>query len=310
MATKTENKIYELKDTIVFLYEKEGRSKNYISKLLNLNRKSLTKIINDEWKLISPSGRRINPSNKKFLNRNKQFIKSKLDQDFTIKEISKMLNVKSYYLTDTIIIADDVLRKSLNDNMNRRKHNATARKNKMIENSSLNYNYEKIDNERWEDILGYDNYQVSDNGRIRKYIKTYDNYILLSLNKNAKNGYNYIKIGDSGLKVSRLVGFAFVDGHSAENNTIEHNDNIRDNDHYLNLKWVSQGENNKLAYEKGRKKSFPHSRNGKFKEIIIDDKYRFKTIVAFAKWENVSPTQASRYISGESKYTRDIKLIY
>lgn len=310
MATKSENKIYDLKDTIVFLYEKEGRSKNYISKLLNLNRKLLTKIIDSEWKLVSPSGRRINPSNKKFLNRNKQLIKSKLDQDFTIKEIADILNVKSDYLTSTIIIADDVLKKSLSDNMNRRSSKAIARKNKMIEDSSLNYNYEKIDGERWKDILGYQNYQVSDNGRIRKYIKTYDKYILLSLNKNIKSGYNYIKIDNNGLKVSRLVGFAFVDGYTKNNNTIEHKDNIRDNDHYTNLKWVSQGENNRLAYKKGRKKSYAYSRNGKFKEIIVDNKYKFKTITAFAKWANVCETQASRYISGESKYEKNIKLIY
>ena len=160
MATKSENKIYDLKDTIVFLYEKEGRSKNYISKLLNLNRKLLTKIIDSEWKLVSPSGRRINPSNKKFLNRNKQLIKSKLDQDFTIKEIADILNVKSDYLTSTIIIADDVLKKSLSDNMNRRSSKTIARKNKMIEDSSLNYNYEKID-DREDAIKKAVNYAIS-----------------------------------------------------------------------------------------------------------------------------------------------------
>ena len=46
-----ENKYEMLKDTIFQLYSKEGRTKSYISRLLNLNRKTLIQYINDIWKL-------------------------------------------------------------------------------------------------------------------------------------------------------------------------------------------------------------------------------------------------------------------
>ena len=46
-----ENKYEMLKDTIYQLYSKEGRTKSYISRLLNLNRKTLIQYINDIWKL-------------------------------------------------------------------------------------------------------------------------------------------------------------------------------------------------------------------------------------------------------------------
>ena len=49
-------KINILKDTIVKLYEKEGRSIVYISELLNIDRKSLTTAIN-EWELIKADKR-------------------------------------------------------------------------------------------------------------------------------------------------------------------------------------------------------------------------------------------------------------
>lgn len=59
-------KIEILKETITQLYEKEGRSKLYISDLLKINRKSLTQKIN-EWELVKADKRHLNPSNKNFL---------------------------------------------------------------------------------------------------------------------------------------------------------------------------------------------------------------------------------------------------
>ena len=86
-------KIELLKDTICFLYEKEGRSKSYISRLLDLDRTLLTKIINTEWKLEKANKHYMKPSTEKFLNKNKEFIIGKLRQDMPIKEIAKLLNV-------------------------------------------------------------------------------------------------------------------------------------------------------------------------------------------------------------------------
>lgn len=310
--TTHKDKVYSLKHSIVQLYEKEGRSKSYISKLLEVDRKALTTAINDDWKLVQGKGqRRLTPSNAKFLSRNRQFIKSKLDQDWELKDIAFKLGVPVDYLTRTIIANDKVLTNAREDNKNRISSRAMERKKSLMERSSLNYyNENDIPDERWKPIKGHEGYEVSDHGRIRSFKASYNRYVLLTPSTNQVNGYNYIKIGDKGLKVSRLVAFSFVDGHSDTNNTVEHRNNKRTDDHYKNLLWVSQGRNNELAYEKGRVVNRRGDRNGKFKEIVVDGKYSFKTIRAFAKWAGVSETQAHRYISKETNYDRDIKLVY
>lgn len=310
--TTHKDKVYSLKNSIVQLYEKEGRSKSYIAKLLELDRKALTTAINEEWKLVQGKGqRRLTPSNAKFLARNKQFIKSKLDQDYKLKDIAVHLGVSVDYLTRTIIANDKVLARAKEDKQNRESVRAIERKNSLLANSKLRYYKEgEIPDERWRPIKGHKGYEVSDYGRVRSFKSSYNKYVLLSLNTNPVNGYNYIKIGTKGLKVSRLVAFNFVEGYSDNKNTVEHKNNKRTDDHYKNLMWVSQGENNKLAYEKGRAVSRRGSRTGKFKEIVVDGKYKFKTIRAFAKWTNVSESQAHRYINKETEYHREIKLVY
>ena len=77
-----------LKETITFLYEKEGRSKSYISRLLCVDRKTLVYKIN-EWGLIKANISYMKPSTLKFLNRNKQLILSRLNSDINVTDISK-----------------------------------------------------------------------------------------------------------------------------------------------------------------------------------------------------------------------------
>ena len=54
----------------------------------------------------------------------------------------------------------------------------------MISDSSDNYNFKEFEDEVWKQILGYDDYYVSNCGRVKHYIKIYDKYILLT------NDYN------------------------------------------------------------------------------------------------------------------------
>lgn len=238
-------KIEILKNTIIFLYEKEGRSINYISKLLEVDRKQLTNKIN-EWNLKKINIKKLTPSNQKFANKNKQLIKSRLEQKVSVKEISKELNVGYDYLLN-IIHSTEVLE-------NTYKLYSQKLKKEAIEKSSRIYNYEEIENEIWKEILGYENYFISNKGRVKKYIKRYNSFCLLKQYPNIQTGRLYVKIKDKNLQVSRLVGFAFVKGYSEENNTIEHKDNNVKNNDADNLEWVSMSINNKKAYKKGRKR--------------------------------------------------------
>lgn len=304
-------KIELLKNTIIKLYCNEGRSKSYISRLLEVDRKTLIKAINKDWKLEKGNVSYLTPSNQKFANKNKNLIISKLDNDISISKIANELKVTSEYLSNIIKKVPELNEHKI-DYINRQKINAQERKNQLVEKSSLNYDWEELPDEEWKEILGYSNYYISNMGRVKKYIKTYDKYVLLSLNINSKTGRVYIKIEGKGLQVSRLVGFAFLDGYSEEKNTIEHIDNDVTNNKASNLMWVSMGDNNKLAYKKGKAKSKAFTkRRGKWKKIILDDKYEFKTIVALAKFLGKSETQINRYINGETNCSdHTFKFIY
>ncbi len=300
-------KIESLKNTIKHLFEKEGRSKVYISDLLEVNRKVLSeKII--EWGFEKANISKLTPSNQKFANSNKNKIISMLMNDTPVSEIAKTLNVGRDYLQNIIdktkVINDEFL------NYKNRKNAKTIENSNKYKTTSRDYDYTDIDGEEWSPILGYEDYHISNMGRVRKFVSGNDDYFLLKLSPNVKNNRLYVRIKDKNLQVSRLVGFYFVDGYSEVNCTIEHVDNDVSNNRFDNLKWVSQSENNHLAYEKGRENSIPYSSNGKFKSILLNGKYEFKTIIALSKFLNVSETQVNRYINNETKTEHKIEFIY
>ena len=100
------------------------------------------------------------------------------------------------------------------------------------------------------------------------------------------------------LKVNRLVGHAFVDGYSEENNTINHiNGNIYD-DRAINLEWCSQSENNKHSYTKNNR-CINRGGGPKYEKVIYNKdckEYEFKTVRALAKFLGKSETQTHRLI--------------
>lgn len=303
-----EQKIEELKGTIQFLIEKEGRSKTYISKLLEVDKKTMTHKIK-EWGFKKANIHRLTPSNQKWANKHKQLIKSRLDNDVPVTEIARELNVTRDYLLN-IIYRVDVLDKARIDSKNRKKNKAIKRVNKIVSESKLNYDFKDIDGEEWKEILGYEGYFISNMGRVKKYIKRYDKYILIVQQENCRSGRMYVKIRDNGLAVARLVGFAFVDGYSDKNNTIDHIDGNEKNNKATNLQWVDQSTNNKLAYDRGKQVNIAYQKRGKFKKIVLNDKYEFKTIEALSKFLGVSWTQASRYLDGECKFDGKLEIIY
>lgn len=71
-----------------------------------------------------------------------------------------------------------------------------------------------------------------------------------------RDGYKRIELTVSCNKykkfyVHRLVGFAFVPGHSEENNQLNHINSIRDDNHYTNLEWTTISGNAIHGYKYG-----------------------------------------------------------
>lgn len=301
-------KVEMLKDTIVFLYEKEGRSKSYISRLLVVDRKVLTETIK-EWGLVQANISYLSPSKQKFLNKNRELIKSRLDNDYTQVEIAEELGVSRDIIVK-LIPKDKVLSEANSKRRQRIKQRQEEEIEKLKSKSKFDYDFKDLEGEEWIEILGYEGYFISNKGRVKSYVPTYEAYKLLTPAPGGFDGRLYVRLGNKNLQVARLVGFAFVEGHSEESNTINHIDGNRLNNDASNLEWVSQSVNNKKAYDMGRSKVFAYQKNGRFKKIVLNNTYEFKTITALAKFLNVSPTQVQRYISNECSHDYKIEFIY
>ena len=302
------DKIVMLQSTISQLFEKEGRSISYIARLLDVDRSALSKQIR-AWEMTQAQSTRLTPSNQKFANRHKQLIKSRYENNFSDNQIAEELNVSRDYLRN-IVAKTPELHAAQVAYVNRLRNNAAERRQQKLDESSREYDFPEIDGEEWKEIMGYPGYFVSNKGRVKKYVARYKTYHLMQQSPNCKTGRMYVWLEGKGLQVSRLVGFAFVEGHSEDANTIEHRDGDVTNNDSNNLVWVSQATNNALAYQRGRVANKGYQRNGKFKKVVVDGKYEFKSIAACAKFLNISVTQLQRYLSGETKSTRKITLVY
>lgn len=299
-----------MKNTISFLYSKEGRSISYISRLLEINRKTVSDKIK-EWNLPEAEPRHhMTPSTKKFLNKNRNLIKARLDADIPITKIAEELKVSRGFLEKTIIPYDEVLKKACDDYISRKHIRAQERITEMKNRSFMEYSIVNYDDEEWKDILGYKGYMVSNYGRVKHFSKGYHAYHLIKPAPNKNNGRLYVMLHANNKKrniqLARLVALNFVSGHDEKHNTVNHEDGNVQNNKWTNLTWQTQSENNTHAYRKLNRKKVNFKRY-KFSKIVYKDKYEFKTVSAFARFIQKSPTQTRRYLDEPERH--DIKLI-
>lgn len=271
-----------LKDAIIQLYSNEGRSKSYISSLLKIDRTTLRKLIN-EWQLVqgNPNKDKLND----FIAANRDKILSMITSGSNQNAICSELHIGHEYFR-RILLTD----KEIND----------AYRFRTLQGRM---NTEYIEGEQWKPILGYENYEISDHGRIRKA----NGFITTQIN--CKSGYETVNLSKDGtakgFRVHRLVAHAFCPGYSDIRNTVNHIDGDISNNKASNLEWVSQSDNNQHAYDK-LNRVHTHGAPPKY-TIIYQNKYTFKTIAAFAKFINKSETQAARWLKEPEQH--DIRLV-
>ena len=92
--------------------------------------------------------------------------------------------------------------------------------------------------EEWRKIPGYEEYEVSSLGRLKKGERILKHYI---------NRYEYITLSIDGIRqrkiVHRLVALAFIP--NPENKpTVDHIDRNKTNNHVSNLRWANGTEQN------------------------------------------------------------------
>ena len=300
----SDEKAEMLKTTIHHLYSEEGRSKSYISRLLDINRKTVSDKIK-EWELPEAKpAHHLTPSNQKFLNKNKNLIKSRLDNDVPLIRIAEELKISRHSLTRTFIANDEVLTKAFEDHNNRKQNTAEKRIEERKENSGRDYS-DDLPNEIWKPILGYTGYEVSNMGRIRHYAERNKAYYIVKSFQNKNNGYQYVmlygKDRKKNMAVARIVAHTFVPGDSILCHTVNHKNGNKNDNRAENLEWISQSENNKHAYEElGRTKVMKKKYH--FDRILYQNKYEFKTVTAFAKFLGKSETQVRRYLDEPKKH--------
>ena len=108
--------------------------------------------------------------------------------------------------------------------------------------------------ERWKEIEGFPNYEVSDQGRVRN--KTTKHILSPAIDKST--GYLKANLQKDGkgntIAVHRLVAIAFCSGRK-DGLDVNHIDGNKLNNASSNLEWCTRSENEKHAYETGLKAS-------------------------------------------------------
>lgn len=111
-------------------------------------------------------------------------------------------------------------------------------------------------NERWLNIPGYEDiYSVSSCGRVRRDIasKMHPNPGYIVQSHIHATGYLYISLNNKKCKsyrLHKLVTLAFL-GDRPDDQVTNHKDGCKQNNHIINLEYVSQKENSKHAVSLG-----------------------------------------------------------
>ena len=151
----------------------------------------------------------------------------------------------------------------------------------------------------WKTIEGFENYEVSDNGKVRskktgrvlKNSVAPNGYLRVNLRANNQSYTRY---------VHRLVALNFLKGEGQVN----HIDGNKSNNNVKNLEWVSPRENIEHAEKTGL-------RNGRKKKILVE--YLDGTTLIFgsrkecADYYNVDPSTIRDYLSSKLTTSRAVQ---
>lgn len=291
-----------LKEQIEYLYTKEGKSIAYLSRLFHIQRYVISRKLR-EWQTPKPKHQtHLSPSQQKFVNKHRQTIITMLNNDATSQQIADKIGTTKAQIDQIYIQRDPALYKANQEKANRRHARARQAINDKKNNSHRQYNYDTIDGEIWKPILGYEDYEVSNKGRIRSYSRQYKAYYLKKA-WDSKDGYVRISLTKNDatrksrtLLLHRIVAQTFLP-HDASLTVVNHKDGNKHNNMVDNLEWVTPSENNVHYYRTLKDGKPTHSRQRKlFTDYILCDGKRFTTMTSLAKYLKVSRATLARWI--------------
>ena len=110
----------------------------------------------------------------------------------------------------------------------------------------------------WKDIRNYENYQISDCGKVRSNFISKDKSKYKEIKLQNNNGYKLVQLNNKDSKlmfrVHRLVAEAFIP-NPENKRTVNHKDGDKSNNSVNNLEWATHSENNKHAFDKNLKEN-------------------------------------------------------
>lgn len=108
--------------------------------------------------------------------------------------------------------------------------------------------------ERWHVIDGFENYAVTESGKVYSINPYHRGDKLRKISKRGiYNSKRYLSVScckdnkEYYLQIHRLVGKYFLDGYF-DGAEIDHKDNDKHNNHYTNLEWVTHRENMRRSF--------------------------------------------------------------
>lgn len=129
--------------------------------------------------------------------------------------------------------------------------------------------------EIWEQIKGFEDYEISNLGNVRSYNKTPDIHIHKSMRVNhTKEGYEIITLTKTRkYLVHRLVAETFLE-NPENKKEVNHKDLNKQNNEVDNLEWVSHSENMKHAYTNGVIQLPEGGKETQWKRVLTDEQVR------------------------------------
>ena len=168
-----------------------------------------------------------------------------------------------------------------------------------------------MNKEVWKCIKEFDDYEVSNLGRIKSYKLSKEGLILKHRQLNDNNQYCIVNlIKNDGkyhiMRIHRLVALAFCPKR-LDCNLVNHIDGNKTNNVATNLEWSNHAENNQHAYEIGLRKG-PTKKKRKVAKILIDNSTIIYSSVKEASRKNsISDSSIRRACTGATKTAGDYK---
>ncbi|MED3552519.1 NUMOD4 domain-containing protein [Cytobacillus praedii] len=150
-----------------------------------------------------------------------------------------------------------------------------------------------MEQEIWKDVPNYDgDYKVSNFGKVKSFKHKKEGKLLK--NNLISSGYLVFGAMKNGKRKSTLIHVLvcelFNDSKPTENHIVNHRDGNKQNNHYLNLEWVSRSENSHHAYNNGLMK-----KNGSRRRKVVQKNLNGEIINKFE-----SLTEAAKAIGSKN----------